>query len=74
MQLFIFSAEADYHKVFTVDAQDGQSGNHGDISYTQVKLIGNGSFGVVMQARLVEGGDQVAIKKVLQDRRFKVSL
>mmetsp|Transcript_13951 Transcript_13951/g.32403 ORF Transcript_13951/g.32403 Transcript_13951/m.32403 type:complete len:350 (+) Transcript_13951:143-1192(+) len=35
------------------------------------KVIGNGSFGVVFQATLVETGETVAIKKVLQDRRFK---
>ncbi|XP_071957434.1 glycogen synthase kinase-3 beta-like [Antedon mediterranea] len=42
-----------------------------DIAYTDTKVIGNGSFGVVYQAKLVEGGDLVAIKKVLQDKRFK---
>ena len=35
---------------------------------------GNGSFGVVYQARLTETNEIVAIKKVLQDKRFKVSL
>ena len=44
-----------------------------DVSYTDTKVIGNGSFGVVYQARLVETGELVAIKKVLQDKRFKVS-
>ena len=35
-------------------------------------IVGHGSFGVVFQA-LIEGSDEtVAIKKVLQDRRFKV--
>ena len=34
-------------------------------------MIGNGSFGVVYQAKLVETGEMVAIKKVLQDKRFK---
>ena len=34
-------------------------------------MIGNGSFGVVYQARLVESNDFIAIKKVLQDKRFK---
>ena len=44
-----------------------------EISYCDTKVIGNGSFGVVYQARLLETGDLVAIKKVLQDKRFKVS-
>ncbi|XP_053648093.1 glycogen synthase kinase-3 beta isoform X6 [Cherax quadricarinatus] len=35
------------------------------------KVIGNGSFGVVFQAKLCETGELVAIKKVLQDKRFK---
>ena len=43
-----------------------------DISYTDLRIIGNGSFGVVYQARLLETNDSVAIKKVLQDKRFKV--
>jgi kinase len=34
-------------------------------------VIGNGSFGVVFEARHIETGRKVAIKKVLQDRRFK---
>lgn len=43
-----------------------------DISYTDLRVIGSGSFGVVYQARLLEINDSVAIKKVLQDKRFKV--
>jgi glycogen synthase kinase 3 beta len=35
-------------------------------------VIGNGSFGVVYQAKLCDTGEMVAIKKVLQDKRFKV--
>ncbi|XP_048138057.1 shaggy-related protein kinase zeta isoform X2 [Rhodamnia argentea] len=35
------------------------------------RIIGNGSFGVVFQARCLETGETVAIKKVLQDRRYK---
>ncbi len=35
------------------------------------QVIGNGSFGVVYQAKLCETGEMVAIKKVLQDKRFK---
>jgi len=38
------------------------------------KVIGNGSFGVVSQATLVETGETVAVKKVLQDKRFKVNI
>lgn len=38
------------------------------------QVIGNGSFGVVYQARLIDSQEMVAIKKVLQDKRFKVRL
>lgn len=39
---------------------------------TDMKVIGNGSFGTVYQATLVKTGQTVAVKKVLQDKRFKV--
>lgn len=44
-----------------------------EIQYTDTRVIGNGSFGVVYQARLVSPtpAEMVAIKKVLQDKRFK---
>ncbi|KAH8382354.1 hypothetical protein KR009_002999 [Drosophila setifemur] len=42
-----------------------------EISYTDSRVVGNGSFGVVFHAKMVPTNEQVAIKKVLQDRRFK---
>lgn len=45
-----------------------------EVSYTDTKVIGNGSFGVVFQAKLCDNGELVAIKKVLQDKRFKVRM
>ncbi len=58
----------------TVIATTGSSPEQAhEVSYCDTKVIGNGSFGVVYQARLVESGELVAIKKVLQDKRFKVS-
>lgn len=69
----------DSTKVVKVIASHGKSGDQCELSYTNCKVVGNGSFGVVFQARLVdgslasEGDDDVAIKKVLQDKRFKVS-
>ena len=47
------------------------NGSAPEISYETVRVVGNGSFGVVFQATCVETGDTVAIKKVLQDKRFK---
>jgi len=59
-------------KVTTVLATAGVGSDRPqEISYTDAKVIGNGSFGVVYQAKLSENGELVAIKKVLQDKRFK---
>ncbi len=41
------------------------------LHFNAERIIGNGSFGVVFQAKVVETGEIVAIKKVLQDKRFK---
>ena len=41
------------------------------IRYRTDRVVGNGSFGVVYMAKCIETGEVVAIKKVLQDRRFK---
>ncbi|KAF6023510.1 sgg [Bugula neritina] len=66
------SGARDGSKVTTVVATPGQGPDKPeDISYTDVKVIGNGSFGVVYQAKLCETSETVAIKKVLQDKRFK---
>ncbi len=60
-------------KVTTVVATPGQGSDRPqEVAYTDTKVIGNGSFGVVYQSKLVETGELVAIKKVLQDKRFKV--
>lgn len=64
----------DGNKVTTVLATAGQGSDRPqEVSYTDAKVIGNGSFGVVYQAKLTETQELVAIKKVLQDKRFKVS-
>ncbi|KAF9668916.1 hypothetical protein SADUNF_Sadunf14G0053200 [Salix dunnii] len=41
------------------------------ISYMAEQVVGTGSFGVVYQAKCLETGEAVAIKKVLQDKRYK---
>ncbi|XP_075492690.1 shaggy-related protein kinase alpha-like [Primulina tabacum] len=41
------------------------------ISYMAEHVVGQGSFGVVFQAKCLETGESVAIKKVLQDKRYK---
>lgn len=47
------------------------SGLKQTIVYNADKVIGNGSFGVVFMARIAETSEPVAIKRVLQDKRFK---
>jgi hypothetical protein len=54
--------------------QDGVTGETRDLQYTQCKIVGNGSFGVVFQTKLSPSGEDAAIKRVLQDKRFKVTL
>lgn len=72
MFLILFS-DKDGSKVTTVVATPGRGSDRvQEVSYTDTRVIGNGSFGVVFQAKLCDTGELVAIKKVLQDRRFKV--
>lgn len=53
----------------TIDGQDGQPKQ--TISYMAERVVGTGSFGVVFQAKCIETSETVAIKKVLQDKRYK---
>lgn len=70
---FLPVGDKDGSKVTTVVATPGQGPDRPqEVSYTDTKVIGNGSFGVVYQAKLCDSGELVAIKKVLQDKRFKV--
>ncbi|KAM0903424.1 hypothetical protein ACQ4PT_018648 [Festuca glaucescens] len=41
------------------------------ISYKAERIVGSGSFGIVFQAKCLETGEAVAIKKVIQDPRYK---
>lgn len=69
----VHKGDKDGGKVTTVIATSGSLPDRTqEISYADTKVIGNGSFGVVYQARLCESDQPVAIKKVLQDKRFKV--
>ncbi|GAB2275707.1 hypothetical protein Dimus_010460, partial [Dionaea muscipula] len=42
------------------------------ISYMAERVVGHGSFGVVFQAKCLETGETVAIKKVLQDNLWHI--
>ncbi|KAH1259208.1 Shaggy-related protein kinase alpha [Glycine max] len=55
--------------VTTIGGRNGQPKQ--TISYMAERIVGHGSFGVVFQAKCLETGETVAIKKVLQDKRYK---
>ncbi|KAL6554110.1 DASH complex subunit ask1 [Orobanche minor] len=55
--------------VTTIGGRNGQPKQ--TISYMAERVVGQGSFGVVFQAKCLENGETVAIKKVLQDKRYK---
>jgi len=69
--------DKDGQKLSTVQATAGDSGELRELTYSDMKVIGNGSFGVVFRAKITGAeavgtdDDVVAIKKVLQDKRFK---
>jgi glycogen synthase kinase 3 beta len=58
-------------EVIREKVQDGLTGETRDLAYTQCKIVGNGSFGVVFHTKLSPSGEDAAIKRVLQDKRFK---
>ncbi|XP_076906773.1 shaggy-related protein kinase kappa-like [Bidens hawaiensis] len=63
------STEAGHVIRTTIGGRNGQSEQ--TVSYIAEHVIGTGSFGVVFQAKCRETGEIVAIKKVLQDKRYK---
>ena len=60
-------------EVIREKVQDGITGETRELQYTNCKIVGNGSFGVVFQTKLSPSGEDAAIKRVLQDKRFKAS-
>jgi len=60
------------HEVITTNATPGHGQSEDvEISYSDIKVIGKGTFGIVYRAKLCNSGDLVAIKKVFHDERFK---
>ncbi|CDK26021.1 unnamed protein product [Kuraishia capsulata CBS 1993] len=51
--------------------QDGHSGEYTKIAYAQRAMVGHGSFGYVYQISIQPDDRKAAIKRVLQDKRFK---
>lgn len=64
--------DVDPAKVLSAQACNVKTGETKTITYSNLNVVANGSFGVVFQAKIHETGDLAAIKKVIQDRRFKV--
>ncbi|CAN6484898.1 unnamed protein product [Victoria cruziana] len=61
--------EAGHIIKITIGAENGQPKQ--TVSYMAERVVGTGSFGVVFQVKCLETGQLFAIKKVLQDRRYK---
>eukprot|EP00919_Chromeraceae_sp_WS-2016_P038593 GHVR01092175.1.p1 GENE.GHVR01092175.1~~GHVR01092175.1.p1 ORF type:complete len:253 (-),score=77.21 GHVR01092175.1:45-803(-) len=55
----------------TTRVGNNSGGNGPSSKYDTGEVLGNGSFGVVTEAWCLESGQTVAIKKVLQDPRYK---
>jgi hypothetical protein len=70
-------ADLDPNRVISEHVFDGKTEEEVDIQYQCVKVVGNGSFGVVFQVKIIEPAQtpnrDAAIKRVLQDKRFKVT-
>ncbi|KAJ0561108.1 putative protein-serine/threonine kinase CMGC-GSK family [Helianthus annuus] len=62
-------AEAGHIISTTIRGKNGEPKQ--TLSYMAEHVVGTGSFGTVFQAKSLETGETVAIKKVLQDRRYK---
>ncbi|KAH3667204.1 hypothetical protein OGAPHI_002853 [Ogataea philodendri] len=58
-------------QMFTVEVRDGHTGVQSNITYTQKSMVGHGSFGYVYQITLLHDNSKAAIKRVLQDKRYK---
>lgn len=61
--------EESYHN--GTDQNGDDRGLRTSFTYNAERVIGNGSFGIVYQAMVVETNETVAIKKVFQDKRYK---
>lgn len=57
--------------MITESVNNGHTGHLESIQYTQLQMVGHGSFGVVFQTQLLPSNEIAAIKRVLQDKRFK---
>ncbi len=72
---FLFSdrimSHALYSRLYSVLLINRKELRSDTVNYDAQRMIGHGSFGAVFLAKVVETDEIVAIKKVLQDKRFK---
>lgn len=59
------------NQAYIFEDQKGDSTNNDKTTYNAQGIAGNGTFGVVFKATMAETGENVAIKKVFQDKRYK---
>ncbi|CAH6721507.1 mitogen-activated protein kinase Hog1p [[Candida] jaroonii] len=58
-------------EIITEQVHNGYNDELSTIQYTQSQMVGHGSFGVVFQTKILPMNKVMAIKRVLQDKRFK---
>lgn len=58
-------------QTFEEEVHDGHAGTPYALTFTQRAMVGHGSFGYVYQISLLPDNRRAAIKRVLQDKRFK---
>ncbi|QPG74256.1 hypothetical protein FOA43_001581 [Brettanomyces nanus] len=58
-------------QTFDEDVKDGHTDQPYRLKFTQRAMVGHGSFGYVYQITLQPENDKAAIKRVLQDKKFK---
>jgi glycogen synthase kinase 3 beta len=58
-------------EIVTENVNNGHTGQIETIQYTQSQMVGHGSFGVVFQTQILPSNEIAAMKRVLQDKRYK---
>lgn len=72
MWSYLWTYETNTAQTVREQVHDGQTGELREMAYTSCKIVGSGSFGIVFQTKLIDTNEDAAIKRVLQDKRFKV--
>ncbi|CAN3358861.1 hypothetical protein DICA4_D11012 [Diutina catenulata] len=67
----IFKKKPHKIEVITESVTNGHTGATESIQYTKSQMVGHGSFGVVFQTQIMPSNEVCAMKRVLQDKRYK---